>query len=252
MSKSRFFLELGYDGTQYHGWQKQPDAITVQSKLEEGLSLILRDQIQVTAAGRTDAGVHARQMLVHLDLEEDQLIDNFIFKINRWLPVDIAVYNITPVQEDAHARFHATARSYEYHFHLRPDPFEAQRSYILHRLPEVSLMQEAATILLDYKDFECFSRTHTDVKTYLCDIREARFEQHDHHLVFHITADRFLRNMVRAIVGTLLEIGYKKIPVTAIHDIIKSKNRSEAGASAPAHGLYLTNIAYPETIWKTN
>ncbi len=252
MSKQRFFLELGYDGTNYHGWQKQPDTVTVQSTLEEGLSLILRDDIKVTAAGRTDAGVHARQMLVHLDLEESQLIDNFIFKVNRWLPATIAVYNIKPVTADAHARFHATARSYEYHFHLRPDPFQDQRSYVLHRLPDVALMQEAAAILLDYKDFECFSRAHTDVKTYLCDIREARFESQGHHLIFHITADRFLRNMVRAIVGTLLDIGYAKLPVSAMHEIIKSKSRSKAGASAPAHGLYLTKIEYPEAIWNPN
>lgn len=242
----RYFIELAYDGTAYHGWQRQPDAVSVQSKVEEGLSLLLRTPIEVVAAGRTDAGVHATQMWVHADIPISISLDNFIFKINRWLPDDISIFRMLKAAPTAHARFDATARSYEYHFHLRPDPFQKNRSYLLYRRPDIDLMQQAAAILLDYKDFECFSRSQSDVRTYLCDITQADFELQGEHLVFHITANRFLRNMVRAIVGTLLDIGYGKIAVDDIHDIIASKNRSNAGASAPAYGLYLTKILYPE------
>lgn len=252
MNQKRYFIELGYNGTAYHGWQRQPNAMSVQQKLEEGLSLLLRDDVVVTAAGRTDAGVHATKMIAHVDLNEGQLIDNFIFKINRWLPQDIAVYDIVAVQSHAHARFHATDRSYEYHFHLRPDPFHDKRSYILYRQPDIVLMQQAAMVLLEYTDFECFSRTQSDVNTFLCDIKQVRFEEDGHHLVFHITANRFLRNMVRAIVGTLLDIGYGKKTIADLHDILASKNRSKAGASAPAHGLYLTQIEYPKELYITN
>jgi len=189
-------------------------------------------------------------MYAHFDVDSPVNLENITYRLNRWLPQDISVFSIFPVKHDDHTRFHAVSRSYEYHFHLRPDPFYNKTSYILHRKPDFKLMDKAAQILLDYSNFQCFSRSKTQVKTYVCDITEARFELDGHHLVFHITADRFLRNMVRAIVGTLLEIGYGKKTIDDLHTIIKSKNRSAAGASAPAHGLYLTKVVYPDSIFK--
>ncbi|MGB5982247.1 MAG: tRNA pseudouridine(38-40) synthase TruA [Nonlabens sp.] len=246
----RYFIEFAYDGLNYHGWQKQPDAVTVQEKLEEGLSLLLRQKIVTTGAGRTDAGVHAKQMYAHFDLDSKIHLKNITFRLNRWLPQDISIFSVFSVAEEDHTRFHAVSRSYEYHFHLRPDPFHNKTSYILHRKPDFKLMDKAAKVLLDYSNFQCFSRSKTQVITYICDITEARFEFDGYHVVFHITADRFLRNMVRAIVGTLLEIGYRKNTIEGMHTIIKSKNRSAAGASAPARGLYLTKVTYPESVLK--
>jgi tRNA pseudouridine38-40 synthase len=246
----RYFIEFAYDGTYYHGWQKQPDAISVQQKLEEGLSLLLRQKILTTGAGRTDAGVHAKQMFAHFDLNKAANLDNIVYRLNRWLPADISVFSIFKVDHEDHARFHALSRSYQYHFHLRPDPFYNKSSYILHRKPDIDIMHKAAKTLLDYTDFKCFSRSKTQVSTYYCDITHVDFEQNDHHLIFHITADRFLRNMVRAIVGTLLDIGYGKKNLDDLDHIIKSQDRSSAGASAPAHGLYLTQVNYPIEILK--
>jgi tRNA pseudouridine38-40 synthase len=236
-------IKLAYNGAAYYGWQKQPDAVTVQGVLEEKLSLLLRQRVLLTGAGRTDAGVHARQMFAHFEMDDQARLKNLVYRINQILPNDISVFDVFP--SDLHARFDAKARSYEYHFHLRADPFYNKTSYVLHRQPDFQLMDQAAQILLDYRDFECFSRSKTDVKTYLCDITEARFEKIDEwHVVFHITADRFLRNMVRAIVGTLLDIGYGKKTIDDLHQIIQSKKRGKAGASAPAHGLFLSRITY--------
>lgn len=250
MEKQRYFIELAYDGTAYHGWQRQPQSISVQEVLEEGLSKMLRTKIYVTGAGRTDTGVNASQMFAHFDFADPIDAVQLTYRLNRWFPKDISVFEIRPVIEKAHARFHATHRSYEYRFHLRPDPFKNRSTYILYRHPDITRMQEAAAILLQYSDFECFSRTNTDVKTYLCNISEARFELKGYDLIFHITANRFLRNMVRAVVGTLLDIGYGKLEIEDMHRIIASKDRGEAGASAPAQGLYLTRVIYPNEIWK--
>ncbi|WP_124980237.1 tRNA pseudouridine(38-40) synthase TruA [Nonlabens xiamenensis] len=245
----RYFVEFAYNGAAYHGWQRQPHCITVQEVLEEGFCKILRESIILVGAGRTDAGVHARMMVAHFITDQSLDLEQTAYRINRWLPKDIAVYQILPVAPKAHARFHALSRSYEYHFHLRPDPFHNHTSYILYREPNFELMDKAAQLLLKHKDFQCFSRSNTDVKTYLCDISEARFVLEGHHVVFHITANRFLRNMVRAVVGTLLEIGYGKLDLADLERIIASKNRSEAGASAPAQGLYLTQVEYPKDIY---
>jgi tRNA pseudouridine38-40 synthase len=247
--KTRYFIEFAYDGTNYHGWQKQPDCITVQEVLEDGLQKMLRSTIAVTGAGRTDAGVHATQMFAHFDYEGDVDLEHLAFRMNRWLPLDISVYQVRKVGEKAHARFHATARSYEYHFNLRSDPFKNKYAFVLYKQPDVELMQAAADRLLGHQDFQCFSRSNTDVKTYLCDVTQARFERDGHGLIFHITANRFLRNMVRAVVGTLLEVGYGKVTTGDVNNIIASKDRSQAGASAPARGLYLTKVAYPKEIW---
>jgi len=246
---NRYFIELAYDGTNYHGWQRQPQSISVQEVLEDGLHKMLREKIVIQGAGRTDAGVHAAFMVAHFNYDGEIDLEHLVYRLNRWLPKDIAVYEVKPVTEKAHARFHAYKRSYEYHFLLRPDPFQIRQAYVLFRKPDFDLMQQAASILLNYKDFECFSRTNTDVKTYICDLTEARFEFQGHKVIFHITANRFLRNMVRAVVGTLLDVGYGKKKVEDIHTIIASKDRSNAGASAPAGGLFLTKIHYPEELF---
>ncbi len=242
----RYFIELAYDGTNYHGWQRQPQAISVQQLVEEGLQKMLRSTIAITAAGRTDTGVHATQMFAHFNFLPDLNVSHLVYRLNRWLPQSISIYHIFPVAGTAHARFDAVSRSYEYHFQLRPNPFKNNYSYVLYSLPDFNLMNEAAQVLLTYTDFQCFSRVKTDVKTYLCTITEARFEQRDHTVIFHIRANRFLRNMVRAIVGTLLDIGYSKKTIAQLHQIIASKNRDLAGASAPARGLYLTKVEYPQ------
>lgn len=244
----RYFLELAYFGKEYHGWQRQPNAHSVQEVLEDSLSTLLRSQIEVVGAGRTDAGVHAKQLFAHLDVHEE-LSSEFLFRLNSLLPRDIAVLGIRRVQPEAHARFDATARSYEYHLVQRKDVFSQDTAYWIKKPLDVNLMNQAAEILLQYKNFKCFSRSRTDVRTYNCNIQEAYWEKLDSRLVFHITADRFLRNMVRAIVGTLLQVGFGKLEVMALHDIVESQNRSEAGASAPAHGLYLTKIEYPNSIY---
>ncbi len=245
----RYFIEFAYDGTAYHGWQKQPEAITIQEVLEDGLQKMLRKEVHVMGAGRTDAGVHAAQMFAHFDFDQPIDLDHLTFRLNRWLPLDISVFKVHPVQAKAHARFHATSRSYEYRFHLRPDPFKNKCTYVLYREPNVALMQQAAQLLIGHQDFQCFSRSNTDVKTYLCDLTEARFEQNGYELIFHVTANRFLRNMVRAIVGTLLEVGYGKLQLDDISRILESKDRNEAGSSAPARGLYLTSVEYPKELF---
>ncbi len=246
----RYFIEIAYNGQNYHGWQVQPDAISVQEVIERTLSTLLRNEISVTGAGRTDTGVHAKQLYAHFDSEEITETSAFIFRLNSFLPKDIAVNSLFEVQENAHARFDATERAYEYILSLKKDPFQLGLAYQLHRLPDIERMNKAAKLLLNYNDFQCFSRSRTDVKTYHCTIKEAYWTQDGSQLIFRITADRFLRNMVRAIVGTLLDVGYKKTSIENIHEIIKSKDRSRAGASAPAHGLYLTKVRYPQSITK--
>lgn len=216
--------------------------------LEKAISTLLRSEIKVTGAGRTDTGVHAKQLFAHFDAVSLEDLEDFKFRLNSFLPKDISIQDIFPVKEDAHARFNATEREYKYHLALQKNPFLEGFAYLVHQKPNMELMNEAAKVLLDYQDFQCFSRTKTDVKTYHCDIKSAYWEKEDHQFIFTIRADRFLRNMVRAIVGTLLEVGYGKMTLDSLHDVIKSKDRGKAGASAPAHGLYLTKVQYPNTI----
>lgn len=240
----RFFAALSYKGTQYHGWQTQPNAITVQELVDKSLSTILREPIATLGCGRTDAGVHASAFYAHFDtLNEDVL--NKLAGLNALIPYDIAIKEIIPVHEAAHARFDATSRSYEYHVHFHKDPFKLDFSWLLAQEPDMDLMNEATAYLFDFIDFSCFSKSHTQVFTNNCKITRAEWVRTPDGMVFHITADRFLRNMVRAIVGTLLLIGYKKMKPEGLKDVILSKNRSEAGTSVPAHGLYLTQITYP-------
>ena len=243
----RYFLELSYNGKAYHGWQNQPNAISVQEVIEKALSTLLRETIAIVGAGRTDAGVHAKQMFAHFDTEQD-FEENFKFKLNSFLPKDIAIHNINKVTPEAHARFDALNRTYLYRVSLEKDAFNYDYAYNFKGDLNLYKMNEASKILFNYIDFECFSKTNTDVNTFDCKIIHAEWTQHENELHFVIKADRFLRNMVRAIVGTLINIGIGKIEVEDLHDIIKSKNRSEAGFSVPAHALYLTKIEYPEAI----
>ena len=244
----RYFIELSYNGKNYHGWQKQPNAISVQEVLEKALATILGETIAVMGAGRTDAGVHAKQLFAHFDTDIVFDAERLQYKLNSFLPVDIAIQSIFKVKEDSHARFHATSRAYLYRVALQKSPFNVEQSYFLKHALDIEKMNEATKILFEYNDFQCFSKTHTDVKTYNCDIMKAEWQLVDNELHFTIKADRFLRNMVRAIVGTLINIGVGKMEVADLHTIIKSKNRSNAGFSVPAQGLYLTEVAYPDTI----
>ena len=249
----RYFIEIAYDGQPYHGWQRQPHSISVQEVLEDALSTLLRGDVAVTGAGRTDAGVHAKQLFAHVDVEtvfSEEDLKHLQHRLNRFMPQSIAVYSILPVREEAHARFDAIARSYEYKLHQAKNPFLNNQSYFFEKELDVDLMNLAAGHLLGKQDFKCFSRSNTDVKTYLCEITKANWERKDEQLIFTITADRFLRNMVRAVVGTLLEVGMQNISPSKVKSIIASRSRSEAGASAPAHGLYLTAVKYPEEIFK--
>lgn len=241
----RYFIKFAYNGTLYHGWQSQPNAVTVQETLEKALSLLFKKHIELVGAGRTDTGVHAKEMYAHFDFNEQLETDFWIPKLNSYLPKDIVIYEIIPVTAEAHARFDATSRTYEYYIHSFKDAFLTDLSWYHYYPLDLERMNEAASTLLEYTDFECFSKTNTDVFTYNCKITEAFWQKKGNQLIFTITADRFLRNMVRAIVGTLINIGQGKIEVAQLQKIIESKKRSEAGFSAPAHGLYLTQIKYP-------
>jgi tRNA pseudouridine38-40 synthase len=245
----RYFIEIAYHGAAYCGWQRQPNELSVQQVLEEAMTTFLRRTIVVVSAGRTDAGVHAKQLFAHFDIEVLTDIPHTVYRINSLLPMDISVTSILPVVEDAHARFHATERAYEYHIEFSKNPFSTGLTHQIYKTPNVDLMNAAALLLLGHQDFQCFSRTNTDVKTYYCDVKNAKWEVQDTTMVFTITADRFLRNMVRAIVGTLLDVGFDKTSLEDLKHILASKDRRNAGTSAPAQGLYLTGVAYPEHIF---
>lgn len=234
----------------YHGWQKQPNAITVQEVLEGVLSKLLRSSVDIVGAGRTDAGVHAKEMYGHFDNEPITDIEDLIYRANAFLPDDIAIQDIILVEENAHARFDAIERSYEYWVCQEKNPFFKDNSYYVKVPLDLEMMNQAAQILIGEQDFECFSKSKTDVKTYICNIRYAAWHREGEKLIFKITADRFLRNMVRAIVGTLLDVGTKKYQPNHVKAILKSKDRSQAGVSVPAKGLYLTSVSYPNTIFK--
>ncbi len=244
----RYFIELQYNGTNYHGWQLQENAITIQEEVNKALSLLLKSDINVVGAGRTDTGVHATQFFAHFDTINAIHTAKLVYKLNAILPSDIVILNIFQVKEEAHTRFDAISRSYEYHMWLGKNPFIKETAWQTHIKPSVEKMNEAAKCLLNYKDFKCFSKSKTDVNTYNCTITNAEWKITGSNLVFYITADRFLRNMVRAIVGTLLEVGLDKISIDDFKQIIESRNRSNAGVSVPPQGLFLTKVVYPESI----
>lgn len=241
----RYFLEFAYKGTNYHGWQYQPNAISVQETVAKAISTILKTDIKLVGAGRTDTGVHAKQMFAHFDYESEIENSYLIHKLNSFLPKDIAILNIHKVHDEAHARFDATRRTYQYHIHTKKNAFESDDSWYYHNALNIDLMNKACKILFDYTDFECFSKVNTDVNTFNCKMFEANWMQNNEELIFTVSADRFLRNMVRAIVGTMVYVGLEKVSLSEFKTIIEGKDRNKAGFSVPAHGLYLTKVHYP-------
>ena len=248
---TRYFIFFSFKGTLYHGWQVQPKAVTVQKIIDEAISLILDEKIALTGAGRTDAGVHAKAFCAHLDSLKPDLDNkkNLIFRLNRYLPDDISVTGIRRVLPDANARFSALSRTYRYFVSRLKDPFRQETSWFIHGKLDIEAMNRACAILLNHSDFTSFSRLHSDNKTNICKIYSAGWEIEENMLIFTIKADRFLRNMVRAIVGTMIEAGKGRIEPEEFERILVSKNRSSAGMSAPAKGLFLTDIEYPEEIF---
>ena len=261
----RYFLRFAYDGTAFHGSQRQPNGVTVQETMEQALAMIFREEVPFTFAGRTDAGVHAREMYAHFDLPNSQypiggtpsnspivrpIPPNLVFRLNGILPDSIAVFDVYPVRDDAHARFDAVRRTYEYHIIDHKDPFLCTQATRVRPGLDFAAMNEAAQLLIGKQDFASFCRTNTDVKTTICDLTRAEWQELGNgHAVFTIAADRFLRNMVRAVVGTLFEVGRGKMTKEQFAEVITQHNRCAAGDSAPAEGLFLTHVEYPEEIF---
>lgn len=249
--KQRYFIEMAYNGTRYHGWQIQPNARSIQGDLEHALSTILREEIAVTGAGRTDTGVHASYYVAHFDSLKTELDKPaFSYKLNSFLGKDLVIFNIAQVSDEAHARFGAVSRTYHYFINQQKDPFVQETSWYNRHALDVDAMNRACQVLFDYIDFTSFSKLHTDVKTNNCKIVQAEWTQDKHRLQFTITADRFLRNMVRAIVGTLVAVGQGKLSEDGFRQIIEKKDRGEAGVSVPAQGLFLVDIRYPDAVFK--
>ncbi len=241
----RYFIWFGYDGTHYHGWQIQPNGVTVQSELQRCLSLLLRDEIEVIGAGRTDAGVHARRMAAHFDFTEIADTRLLAKKLNGVLPNDIAVYDIQHVADDLHARFSATSRTYHYYVHTQKSPFLHTYSLQIHYQLDYDLMNEAGRILMEYDDFGAFCKAGSDVKTTICHVTHAQWHQTSPtEWYFEITANRFLRNMVRAVVGTLVEVGRGRMSLDEFRQVIEGKKRTQAGESMPALALFLEDVTY--------
>lgn len=240
----RYFITLSYDGTAYHGWQVQPHSVSVQEELQKALSTLLREPVEVVGAGRTDTGVHARKMIAHFDFGE---LDcrQLTYKLNKILPKDIAVYGVEPVADDMHARFSAKSRTYHYFVHLSKNPFLRAYSWQVYGEPDFGLMNQAAQVVMEYRDFTSFSKVNTDTKTNDCTITEARWERvGEDQWRFTITANRFLRNMVRAIVGTLVEVGRGRMTIEQLRQVIEAKDRCRAGDSVPGNALFLVDVVY--------
>lgn len=251
MGVKRYFITFSYDGSAYHGWQIQPNGNSIQEELQRALSMLLREDICLTGAGRTDAGVHARMMVAHFDsdtsFEADEGINGsqLAYKLNKILPKDIAVSKVEQVDENLHARFSATSRTYHYYIHTVKDPFQRRYSCELHYSLDFEKMNEAGRILMEYEDFGAFCKAHADVKTTICHVTEACWIQtSDSNWYFRITANRFLRNMVRAVVGTLLDVGRGRLSLEEFRKVIEGKRRTDAGESMPGHALFLENITY--------
>jgi tRNA pseudouridine38-40 synthase len=241
----RYFIHFAYDGTNYHGWQIQPDANSVQEELQKALSVLLRHDVEIVGAGRTDAGVHARQMVAHFEWDGQLDCQQTAYRLGRMLPRDIAIYRMEPVADDMHARFSAVRRTYHYYLHTERDPFCRQYSCELHYDLDFERMNEAGRILCTYEDFGAFCKSHSDVKTTLCKVSEAHWIQVDStHWYFRISANRFLRNMVRAVVGTMIDVGRGRITLDDFRKIVEGKQRTQAGESMPAYALFLEEIEY--------
>lgn len=247
----RYFIKIAYNGSGFNGWQIQLNGITVQEELEKALAILLRHPIGVSGCGRTDTGVHASDFYAHFDISEEAMIlpcDQLRYKLNLMLPSSIVIYDVFIVKSDVHARFSALSRTYRYQISFEKNPFGGGLAYFYHHRLDVVTMNKAAAILMEYNDFSCFSKTRTQVKTNICTISKAIWEQDGSMLVFTITADRFLRNMVRAIVGTMLDVGRNRITLDDFRKVIEGKNRSDAGFSVPPQGLFLSKVVYPDFI----
>ena len=242
---ARYFIHLAYNGSAYCGWQTQPELPTVQLTLEQALSTLLRQEVAVVGCGRTDTGVHASDFYAHFDSDAGFDADNVVFKLNNMLPPDIAIFSIFRVTDNAHARFDATARTYQYHVSTLRLPFRKGQYTRIYFSPDVELMNEAAMVLMEYDDFTSFAKLHTQVKTNICHLSEAHWDRVGDELVFTIRSNRFLRNMVRSVTGTLLDVGRGKLSIEGLREIIESKDRCAAGVSMPACGLFLTKVEYP-------
>jgi tRNA pseudouridine38-40 synthase len=245
----RYFFYISYKGTDYHGWQVQPNANTVQSEINKALATILQTNIETVGSGRTDSGVHAKEQVFHCDISKDKPEETLLYKMNGLLPADIVVNKVLAVGMDTHARFDATSRSYEYHIHFKKSPFGVNESYFLPKKPDFDKMNQACKILIGEHDFTSFSKVKTEVNNFFCHLQKAEWLFDDEKAVFYVTANRFLRGMVRALVGTLLQVGYGKSSLEEFTEIIKAKDRTVAGQSVPAQGLYLCAVRYPSEVY---
>lgn len=244
----RYFIELSYNGTAYHGWQIQKNAHSVQQALNTALRTILGQSIETVGSGRTDAGVHALQQVCHVDLNHDVDTDELIYKLNSLLPNDISVKTMYRVADEAHARYDATSRSYQYQICRRKNPFKTDTCYYFNRELSLDKMNGASQMLLGEQDFKSFSKTKTSVEHFVCTITEAVWHSDNDSYCFYVSANRFLRGMVRALVGTLLEVGTGKLDSNQFKQVIASKDRRKAGRAVPAHGLFLTKVVYPDKV----
>jgi tRNA pseudouridine38-40 synthase len=245
----RYFFEITYDGAKYNGWQNQANALGVQQVVEETLSQLLRKKISIVGSGRTDTGVHCVQQFFHADIEKEIRRQELLIRLNSFLPRDIAIRDILPVKSNAHARYDARERAYKYHITTRKNPLLVGRAYYFLKKCDIDLMNKAAESMLGEHDFTCFSKVKTDVNHFRCTVKKARWIKNGDLLIFTIGANRFLRGMVRAIVGTLLDVGSKKISIEEFQSIIKGKDRRKAGMNVPPEGLYLTHVKYPKNIF---
>lgn len=245
----RYFLDISYKGTSYHGWQFQKNAHTLQAEIENAISRLLGVQTPIMASGRTDAGVHAKQQIAHFDTVESIDVEKLEFRLNRFFARDITINSIVEVKPDAHARFNANERAYEYYINQKKNPFLQEVSYYFSNPLNVELMNEAASKLVGIQDFESFSKVKTEVNNFICNITKAHWQIENDSLVFHVTANRFLRGMVRALVGTLLEVGLEKMTVEDFIKIIEQKDRTAAGRAVPPKGLFLSKVSYPSSVY---
>ncbi|MBO3700381.1 tRNA pseudouridine(38-40) synthase TruA [Roseivirga sp. E12] len=246
---ARYFIDISYNGSNYHGWQVQANARTVQGEFQECLSKVLRVPTEIMGSGRTDTGVHAKQQIAHFESDEPIDTKDLAYKLNSILPDTAAVQEIRGVKADAHARFDATERAYQYFINKKKSPFYSGLSYYFSQPLDLNLMNEAAKELIGKQDFESFSKVKTEVNNFICTVTRAEWIIENDQLVFHVRANRFLRGMVRALVGTLLDVGQQKITVEDFVNIIKAKDRKVAGRAVPPHGLFLTEVKYPESIY---
>ena len=249
-NRLRYFIELSYNGSEYHGWQSQPNAITIQQTIENSLQLVLKNKkLKIVGAGRTDTGVHALQMYAHFDFDKNLDVKNLIFKLNSFLNKNIVINNIFRVHNKAHARFDANLREYKYFLTTKKDVFNSDTKYHFTKKLDFDQISKAIEIIKENTNFKSFCRSRTDVTNYECSIGNFEFEAKESEVIFTISANRFLRNMVRAIIGTILDVGLHKISTEKLKEIINKSDRIYAGPSVPAHGLFLTRVEYPENIF---